>query len=151
MADGVQLNIEGYEELQARLQRMSGAMIRRATSRASRKSLKPAHKKAKENAMRFDDPETAESIAKNLAIRVSTKQFKLKGIVKASLGVRGGAKAGGDGGKFGDTFYWRFIEFGTSNMPAHPFLRNAFNPTEANTAFTAAMREEIRKEIAKYS
>ncbi len=150
MADGIDFTLEGAEELQKLFSNMSDKMVRRATSRAARKSLKPAHKKAKSNALRFDDPETAESIAKNLAIKVSTKRFKLSGIIKASLGVRGGAKDDGNGGKFGDTWYWRLLEFGTVKMPAQPFLRPAFNPRQAEQVFTAAMREEIKKEIAKH-
>ncbi|MDG5516323.1 HK97-gp10 family putative phage morphogenesis protein, partial [Escherichia coli] len=29
-----------------------------------------------------------------------------------------------------NAFYWRFVELGTINMPAHPFIRPAFDTTE---------------------
>ena len=48
---------------------------------------------------------------------------------------------------FGQYYYWRFVEFGTSKMPARPFLRPAFEANKAamlstfkNTLSTAVQR-----------
>jgi len=50
-----------------------------------------------------------------------------------------------------DAFYGRFVEFGTSNMPAKPFLRPAFEAKKdaAIEAMRAYMAERIPKEIEK--
>ena len=47
-----------------------------------------------------------------------------------------------------DPYYWRFVEFGTSKMPAKPFLRPAFEQTkeQASSAIISTLREEILKE-----
>ncbi len=93
---------------------------------------------------------TDESIAKNIATRVSTRKFKSQGTIKGRVGVRGGAKNDGSAGTFGDTWYWRLLEFGTSKMTAKPMLRPAFNSNQVTDAFTDAMKLEIAKEIAKH-
>ncbi|HBN6680970.1 TPA: hypothetical protein LZR66_004712, partial [Escherichia coli] len=36
-----------------------------------------------------------------------------------------------------NAFYWRFVELGTINMPAHPFIRPAFDMTEELAAQVA--------------
>lgn len=71
------------------------------------------------------------------------------------VGVLGGAKAPaiqsgefkgkGKGNPGGDTYYWRFLEFGTENMPAHPFMR----PAQDNNAATNKFAEEMKKGIEK--
>lgn len=50
-----------------------------------------------------------------------------------------------------DSFYWRFQEFGTSKMPAHPFMRPAFDKKkeEAAEAIRAYLAARIEKEAAK--
>lgn len=47
----------------------------------------------------------------------------------------------------GTTFYWRFLEFGTSTMAAHPFLRPAFEikKEDAVKAIGAKLDERIQK------
>ncbi len=39
-----------------------------------------------------------------------------------------------------NAFYWRFVELGTINMPAHPFIRPAFDTTEELAAQVAIQR-----------
>lgn len=39
-----------------------------------------------------------------------------------------------------NAFYWRFVELGTINMPAHPFIRPAFDTTEELAARIAIQR-----------
>lgn len=64
------------------------------------------------------------------------------------LGEIAGAGAGNPGG---DTFYWRFLEFGTSKMKAKPFMRPAMNENDgaAFNAIAADMPKQIDKELAK--
>lgn len=96
-------------------------------------------------AQEFDDPNTKRSIYRNVAIQYSARQSRQIGGVVMRVGIRGGAKryvntrenrrkrrvgqeylGGGDkSAPGGDTFYWRFLEFGTEKMGARPFLRPA--------------------------
>uniref|UniRef100_UPI00403DDDE0 HK97-gp10 family putative phage morphogenesis protein n=1 Tax=Pasteurella multocida TaxID=747 RepID=UPI00403DDDE0 len=46
-----------------------------------------------------------------------------------------------------DPFYWRFVEFGTSKMPAQPFLRPAFQQSKEQASKTII--ETLHKEIIK--
>lgn len=41
----------------------------------------------------------------------------------------------------GDAYYWKFIEFGTKNQPARPFMRQAFQQSQA--AAIAAVQKEL--------
>lgn len=52
-----------------------------------------------------------------------------------------------------DPFYWRFVEFGTSKMPARPFLRPAFeaNKDKAVTIIRDKLKVTIAKAAAKVS
>lgn len=50
-----------------------------------------------------------------------------------------------------DPYYWRFIEFGTSKLPARPFMRRAFEITKfaAVEAIVNDSRRRVQAEIAK--
>lgn len=50
-----------------------------------------------------------------------------------------------------NAFYWRFVELGTSNMPAHPFVRPAFDTRqeEATRAAIARMNKAIDEVLSK--
>lgn len=50
-----------------------------------------------------------------------------------------------------NAFYWRFVEMGTSKMPAHPFVRPAFDvrQEEATQAALARMNQAIDEVLSK--
>lgn len=50
-----------------------------------------------------------------------------------------------------NAFYWRFVELGTINMPAHPFIRPAFDTTEELAAQVAIwhMNRAIDEALSK--
>lgn len=135
MADSVSLEIHGLEALTAKLDTVSHDMRYRGGRFAMRKAANLIRDRAKENASRLDDPETAANIAENIAVRFSPRVFRQRGELQFRIGVRGGAKGhaaasgefkgAGKGNPGGDTYHWRFLEFGTQNMPAQPFLRRA--------------------------
>lgn len=150
MNDGVEVRIEGMEALLDKLRRLQGTGARRVLTRASRAGMAETRKKARENAKRLDDPKTAENIARNITTKVNSKRFNSAGVILARVGVAGGAQQDkGGGGSGGDTYYWRFLEFGTSKMPAQPFLRPAMDASQITQAFTAAFAEAVDKELQK--
>lgn len=70
------------------------------------------------------------------------------------VGVRKGKKyqkQGKKGNLSQDAFYARFVEFGTSKMPARPFMRPAFEAKKsaAVEAIKAYLTDRIPKEVAK--
>lgn len=64
------------------------------------------------------------------------KKGKVRGIKKANSVIN-------------DPFYWRFLEFGTINMEARPFLRPAFD-TKKDVATNKAIAV-IKNEVQKWS
>ena len=141
MSDGISYKINGLDELQAKLKSVSEDTQNKGGRFALRKAAQVIQAKAKQNAGRVTDPATPEEIAKNIAIRWSGKHFKSTGDLMFRVGVLGGAKGfaaasgevkgRGKGNPGGDTYYWRFLEFGTSKMAAQPFLRDAIESKQS--------------------
>lgn len=48
-----------------------------------------------------------------------------------------------------DAYYWRFLEFGTSKLPAKPFLRPAFDTKK--TQAVEAIAKKLKERIDKYA
>lgn len=155
------VRIQGAEQAIKRLEALGGKEGKNAARRALRRGANVVLKDARERAARLDDPQTAESIARNLTVRGGgSRRERRAGGVMMRVGIRGGArdmskygevKGQGKGNPGGDTFYWRFLEFGTEKMAARPFMRRALeNNTQAATdAFAQALGAEIDKELAK--
>ena len=80
-------------------------------------------KDAISRAQNLDDPATFPDISKNVALIEDVKYFEETGDTKVSVGVR--RRKRGVGG--GNTYYWHWLELGTSRIRARPFLRNALN------------------------
>ena len=145
MADGVQLKIEGLAALKGKLSEISDDLRRKSGRSALRKAANVIVKKAQVNASRVDDPLTEENIGKNIVAKWSNVTFKRTGNLAFRVGVLGGAasyanssgnrRKGRAGKRYttlgssqnpgGNTWYWRFLEFGTEKAPAQPFLRPA--------------------------
>lgn len=92
---------------------------------------------AQRNAERVDNPATENYIPANVAVQFASKSSTKTGNVRYRVGILGGARPGaervgalarrlsGKGLPGGETWYWRFVEFGTSKMRARPFMRPA--------------------------
>lgn len=123
----VKSSLKGYDELIARLRTISDAkVIRKNGRKASKVALTPMYRDVKDRARMLDRPITPhQRIWRNISLRNRRNRSDSVG---ARIGVRGGAKKGqGVGLAGGDTFYWRFLEFGTRHARAKPFMRPAFN------------------------
>lgn len=62
------------------------------------------------------------------------------------------AKSGKSGAKNpNDPYYWRFVEFGTSKMPAQPFLQPAFSAKKEQAAreVITTLRNDILQEAKR--
>lgn len=76
-----------------------------------------------------------------------SQKLKYRRIKKFSQAI---SRRHGKGKRDSNAFYWRFIELGTSKMPANPFLRRSFESKKEEAAQKAidVMLNDIEK-IAK--
>lgn len=155
MAD-VNFKLEGLEELLGKLESVTYDMKYKGGRFALRKAAQVIREKAKANAQRLDDPETAKNTAANIVERWDGKMFRATGNLGFRVGVMGGA--GGSrkaealaGLPGGDTRTWRHLEFGTSKTAAQPFMRTALseNISEATSEFVRQYEKALDRAIRK--
>lgn len=171
---GVEVKFEGLEEVLKKLDRLSNQrLVKNAANRAARKAMNIVKDAAKQNAKRIDDPVTREAIYEN--VTVSQGKTRNSSYVRMRVGIMGGAGSNSKSKKIvfkerkkrgeakqvldddtvalpgGNTKYWRFIEFGTSHIPATPFMRPALanNIQQVTNEFTEAFSLELDKELLK--
>lgn len=152
------VKVTGLRELEAKLKAIAdeygASKAKSPVSTALRKAGAVVQKEAQKR-VRVDkrQPDDGVHVRDNIIVTAARKQPV--GRVSMNVTVRNRAKqyvnnaknrrAGRVGGKFKDfgrLYYARFLEFGTSKMPAYPFLRPAFETTKAQ------LPELIRNELA---
>jgi HK97 gp10 family phage protein len=174
-----EFGLQGIDELSVRFGAINYDLKYKGGRYALRKAANIVMVAARQRAQTIDDPKTREMVFKNLVVRFGNKTFKKSGDLLFRIGVLGGArdnsfkaqrrnerrrKAGsmslGDLGEIegqgknnpgGDTFYWRFLEFGTETTQAHPFMRPALesNVSAATNEFVVQYRKSIDRAIKK--
>ena len=177
MADGFDVALNGVEELNAKIKGISDDLRLKGGRFALLKAGQIVRDAAINNAWNRDDTATEEAIAKNIVIRWGSKRFKSTGDLSFRIGVLGGSRkpdtrkkerrrardgsksleelgdvAGkGKGNPGGDTFYWRFLEFGTKDHAAKPFMRQALekNTQKATDVFITEYGKAIDRAIKK--
>ena len=153
----VEFNIEGLDEVQEKLKRLGNPrLMKNAARRSMRKAMAIVRDSARNAAKGIDDPQTAEKIWKNIAISAGKTRNPNEVIMR--VGVRGGAAQNANTDRAalsklsgGITTYWRYLEFGSANMPATPFMRPALqnNIQAVTNSFAENFNKEIDKELAK--
>lgn len=161
-----EFELKGLDSVLAKMRNMPEKLQKSGAKRAVRAGAVVVQKAAISNAQRIDDPQTAESIPKNIAVQYSSPLSKKNGGVAYRVGVLGGAKkiyannrtnrrkgivGQQTSGTGGSTWYWRFIELGTSRLPARPFMRPALenNINQATSAILTALGPALDKAAAK--
>ena len=136
--------IEGLDGVLAKMRAMSPKLQKKGALASLRKGARIVVKDARAGALALDATETASKIAKNVTSRADTKGGKRNGGAMVKVGIAGGAKplAGNT-----DTGHWRLLEFGTSKMPAQPFMRRALasNVQQVTDAIVAELNIQIDK------
>lgn len=161
MAD-MTLEIKGVEEFVKKLEGISDDLRKKGGRFALRKAANEIRESVRGRAKRLNDPSTANEIAKNVAVRWSARRFKKTGDLMFRVGILGGARdyskygelKTGKSGKEnpgGDTYYWRFLEFGTENARATPFLRPSLadNPSKIIDTFILNYSKAIDRALKK--
>ncbi|WP_407475949.1 HK97-gp10 family putative phage morphogenesis protein [Acinetobacter baumannii] len=173
MAD-VDVKIEGLDEVLRKMGVLKDKRkIRNAAMRAARKAMAIVRDAAKQNAKHLDDPATREAIYEN--ITMSPGKTRNNNYVRMRVGIMGGAATNKDSKKIvfkerrkkgqpkqeidadsialpgGNTRYWRHLEFGTSQIPATPFMRPALanNVQKVTDTFSQSFSAELDKELLK--
>src|SRR5690606_3516503 len=133
----IEVNLSGLEQVKAKLDKLPQRLAYNAMRRSLRRGANVIRDAARANAKRIDDPETREQIWENIAVASGgSRRERSAGGPMMRVGVLGGAKnyrnksgtyhvGGSKNNPGGDTWYWRLLEFGTSNMAAQPFMRPA--------------------------
>nr|WP_240461573.1 HK97-gp10 family putative phage morphogenesis protein [Pectobacterium brasiliense] len=89
-------------------------------------------------------PERTGKMRKNVV--VVTQKSKRRGEISSGVHIRGVNPRTGNSDNTmkaknpRNAFYWRFVEMGTVNMPAHPFVRPAFDTRQEEAANAAIAR-----------
>lgn len=150
----VDLNVQGLDELKRKLDQLSNPRKAKSIARkAARQAMNIARDAARTNAKAIDDPKTREKIHKNIVTQGGKSRNSNEIVIR--VGVKGGAgrnqhsvsTAGLSGG---DTRHFRYIEFGTSKIPATPFLRPSLsqNLDKVTTKFVQVFDAEITKALS---
>ena len=150
----VELNIQGLDQIKRKLDQLSNPRKAKQIARkAGRQAMNLVRDAARTNAKAIDDPETREKIHKNIVTQGGKSRNSNEIVIR--VGVKGGAgrnqnsvsTAGLSGG---DTRHFRYIEFGTSKIPATPFLRPSLsqNLDKVTTKFVQVFDAEITKALS---
>jgi HK97 gp10 family phage protein len=172
--------LQGVEELSVKFATINYDLRFKGGRFALRKSANIIVNSVKSNANAIDDTKTKEAIYKNITTTFGKKRFNTTGDLMFRVGVLGGARmtteaerrkkrrknssgltledlgeiAGkGKDNPGGDTFYWRFVEFGTQSVAARPFMRPALesNVGTATNEFVTQYKKSLDRAIKKAS
>ncbi|OOH89535.1 hypothetical protein BMT54_06485 [Pasteurellaceae bacterium 15-036681] len=157
----VSVKVSGLKELGKAMQDLGRKASNRIAVKAMRKGGAIVRDKARANAPVLQEQvphRKAGTLKKAITSRTKIKRGGKTETIIWVKGLTGKqiSKFKGKTGKSGkdnpnDPYYWRFVEFGTSKMPAKPFLRPAFEQSkqQASDAIISTLREEILKEANK--
>lgn len=121
MADYITYKLTGADKLSATFKTLSQELQRQIVVPAAKDAMDIVLQDARNRAQQIDDPSTPRDISRNIALIEDKKFFEETGSTKISVGVKKSRR----GRLGGNTFYWWFVELGTSRSRSQPFLRNA--------------------------
>lgn len=126
MADYITYKLTGADKLSATFKTLGQELQRQIVVPAAKDAMDIVLRDARDRAQQIDDPKTPSNIALNIALIEDRKFFQETGSTKVSVGVKKSRK----GRLGGNTFYWWFVELGTSRSRAQPFMRNALGQNQ---------------------
>lgn len=167
----ISAEFKGVDEALNRLRTLAPALQDKGAKFAMSKGADLIRSKAIMNAKVIDSPDSEEQIWKNIVVRFSPRVFRRTGNVMFRVGVMGGAanyantkdnvRSGKAGKSYktagdktnpgGDTWYWRFVEFGSAKTKARPFMRPALldQPEITLSVIQKSLNEYIDKQARK--
>lgn len=118
--DGITVDLDGAQGLSIAFQTVAAEMQGRVAQHALRKASNVIKEAVVGEFMRVDRESTREAIWRNVVTRNKPKRFRVAGELETRLGILGGARSRSENeaNPGGDTYYWRFAEFGTKHINA---------------------------------
>lgn len=148
----VEFRMTGMDQFKQKIDKLRNPKKAKSIARkAARQAMNIVRDSARVNARAIDDPETAEKIFKNIS--VAAGRSRDPNVIVMRVGVRGGASFSNKNPpklSGGDTRHWRWVEFGSANNIAVPFMRPALarNIQQVTDKFAQVFNTEIDKELA---
>ena len=148
----VEFRMTGMDQFKQKIDKLRNPKKAKSIARkAARQAMNIVRDSARVNARAIDDPETAEKIFKNIS--VAAGRSRDPNVIVMRVGVRGGASFSNKNPpklSGGDTRHWRWVEFGSANNIAVPFMRPALarDIQEVTGKFAQVFNTEIDKELA---
>jgi len=156
----IEFKMDGLEGIEIKLKQLNGDIKIKGARTALQAASNVIKAQAVENAIQYDDINSPTKIWKNIVVKSSAKRFNATGEIMFRVGVMGGARryartkanrrkgkvgtyttGGGTGNPGGDTWYWRFVEFGVPSrgIGGRSFLEKALKE-KTNAAITEFSR-----------
>ena len=148
----VEFRMTGMDQFKQKIDKLRNPKKAKSIARkAARQAMNIVRDSARVNARAIDDPETAEKIFKNIS--VAAGRSRDPNVIVMRVGVRGGASFSNKNPpklSGGDTRHWRWVEFGSANNIAVPFMRPALarNIQQVTDKFAQVFNTEIDTELA---
>lgn len=144
------LDFSGLEDIARDLETLSRAENNKVLRDATRAGADVFRQEVEERA-----PVLTGKLKKNVV--VVTQKGRIKGEITSGVHIRGVNPNTGNSDTTmkadnpRNAFYWRFVELGTSDAPAHPFIRPAYDTRqeEAYQAALARMNQAIDEVLSK--
>ncbi|EPX7401059.1 HK97-gp10 family putative phage morphogenesis protein [Cronobacter sakazakii] len=136
---GINLDFSGLDEIARDLETLSRAENNKVLRDATRAGAEVLREEVIQRA-----PERTGKMKKNVVIL--TQKARRRGEISSGVHIRGVNPRTGNSDNTmkannpRNAFYWRFVELGTVNMPAHPFVRPAFDTRQEQAAQVAMER-----------
>ncbi|WP_049294036.1 HK97-gp10 family putative phage morphogenesis protein [Franconibacter helveticus] len=135
----INLDFSGLDEISRDLETLSRAENNKVLRDATRAGAEVLREEVIQRA-----PERTGKMKKNVVIL--TQKARRRGEISSGVHIRGVNPRTGNSDNTmkannpRNAFYWRFVELGTVNMPAHPFVRPAFDTRQEQAAQAAMER-----------
>jgi HK97 gp10 family phage protein len=152
---GLEQTIKNLRALPRELGSKGGGPVRRALAKATQIIRDDAERRApfltgnlKQNVYMYRDRNPqASGATERYLVMVRAKKRKY-GDTTLNRRLR---RVGKSYNTRGDAFYWWFLEFGTSKMPAQPYMRPAFetNKHAAVDLFGRSLFEDVQRLVSK--
>lgn len=136
---GMMVDVIGEEKVIAAIDALEKKLKRKILSKALRAAAKIQLRAARQMA-----PVRTGRLRDSLKVRVAPGRNKKRGGKVIKMGVYTGKKT--DLGITDDTYYPAYLEYGSSKMPAQPFMRPAFEASaaESKQAATQIIKRELK-------
>lgn len=148
--------LDGLDDTMRNFATLKKNVQKNTVKRCLRRAANVVKDAAKNNAKMIDDPDTREKIWKNISTQAGKSTDPNSVIMR--VGVRGGAAVNqhskdADMNKLAgkDTRHWRFVELGSVNNRAVPFMRPALarNIDKATQVFCDEFKKEVLKGVGQ--